>query len=98
MAGAFLTDDLTDLFQADDFASAATFGGSTINVIFDREYLGVDVGGEVEVESNSPILYAATTDVAAAVHGSTIAIGGVTYTVIGREDDNTGVTMLRLRT
>ena len=81
MAGAFLTDDLTDLFQTDDFASAATFGGATINVIFDREYLGVDVGGEVE-----------------AVHGSTIAIGGVTYTVIGREDDNTGVTMLRLRT
>ena len=98
MAGAFLTDDLTDLFQADDFASSATFGGSTINVILDREYLGVDVGGEVQVESNSPILYAATTDVATAAHGSTIAIGGVTYTVIGREDDNTGVTMLRLRT
>jgi len=98
MAGAFLTDDLSDLFQTDDFASAATFGGSTINVILDREYLGVDVGGEVQVESNSPVCYVATSDVAAAVHGSTIAIGGVTYTVIGREDDNTGVTMLRLRT
>ena len=98
MAGAFLTDDLTDLFQADDFASAATFSGSTINVILDREYLGVDVGGEVEVESSPPACFVKTSDVAAAAHGSTIAIDGVTYTVTSREDDNTGVTMLRLRT
>ena len=98
MAGAFLTDDLSDLFQTDDFASAATFSGSTINVIFDAEFVGVDTGGEVQVESSSPVCYVATSDVAAAAHGSTIAIGGVTYTVTGREDDNTGVTMLRLRT
>ena len=98
MAGAFLTDDLSDLFQTDDFASAATFAGSTINVIFDAEFVGVDVGGEVQVESSSPICYAATSSVSSAAHGSTIAIGGVTYTVTGREDDNTGVSMLRLRT
>lgn len=97
MAGAFLTDDLTDLFQADDFASAATFGGSTINVIFDAEFIGVEVGGEVQVESSQPICYAPTSSVSSAAHGSTITIDGVSYTVTGREDDNTGVTMLRLR-
>ena len=100
MAGAFLTSDIDDMLQLSDFATASTFGGGTINVIFDAEFLANDVGGQVEIATSAPVAYAKTSDVSAAAQGPTITIptGGTAYTVVGREDDNTGITMLRLRT
>lgn len=98
MAGSFLTDDLEMLLQTGDFAVSATFGGATISIIFDEEYLGQDVGGSTLVSGSNPIAYCRTSDVSAAAQDSTIVIDSTTYTVIDVENDNTGMTLLRLRT
>jgi len=98
VAGSFLTDDLEMLLQTSDFAVTATFSGATINIIFDKEYLAQDVGGAVEVSGSNPIAYCRSSDVSAAAQDSTIVIDSTTYTVIDVENDETGMTLLRLRT
>ena len=57
-----------------------------------------DVGGAVEVSGSNPIAYCRSSDVSAAVQDSTIVIDSTTYTVIDVENDETGMTLLRLRT
>lgn len=100
MAGSFLTSDLADLLQTTEFATASTFGGATINLILDREYLTqeLEVGG-VGIESTAPFAYCRSADVSSASQGDaiTIPVGGTAYTVVGVEPDNTGMTILRLR-
>jgi hypothetical protein len=90
------SEDLAAFFDtANGFAQNATLaGGGVVPVIFDRAYVGVLSG---LVESTGPQATAKSADVAAVVQGSTLAIGGTTYTVTGVEPDGTGVTTLQLR-
>lgn len=85
--------DLDDVFfDTDEFASAATFKGTTaINVIFTNAYRIVN-----DVESYGPQALCKTSDVSSAVHGNTLAVGGVTYYVIGIRPDAVGKTLLLL--
>ena len=96
MPGQFLTDDLDGFLQTDDFASAATFDGSTINVILDREFLAQTVNGEVGIESTRPIVHCKASDVESATHGDRIKIGTQRYRIDGIEPDNTGFTVMVL--
>jgi hypothetical protein len=98
MPGAFIESDISEMFVEADFATASVYGAATINVIFDAEFLETDVGGGVSVDGSSPVAYAQTNTMANIARGDTITIGGVAYVVTDRQDDNTGVTMLRLRT
>ena len=89
-----------DLLQ--DFGETATFtdtssGSSTsVTVILTRDYLAADPGGSVEVESNSPVAIARTTDLPSVAQGDTLQISSTTYTIREVEPDNQGMTTVRL--
>jgi len=97
MPGAFLTDDLPGFFDTNEFGIAATFDATSIKVIFDRAFIAQEVNGEVDIQSTEPIAFCRTSDVSSAAQGDTIVIDSTTYTITGVEDDNTGITILRLR-
>lgn len=97
MAGAFLLTDLANFFDDNDFSVKAIIGSATIDVIFDNAFFGQEVGGSVQIDEGVPVAYAVTSDVGSVANGTTVVIESVTYVVVGREDDNTGVTMLTLR-
>jgi len=87
----FWVDDLNRFFN--DFAVVATLsGGSTINVLFDRN----PEVALTAVETADILVTAKTTDVSALVAGDTLVIGGVTYYVEKNEPDGTGISILTL--
>ena len=49
------------------------------------------------VETSNPIFWAASSDLTSVVHGVTVVDGADSYSVIGVEPDNSGVTGLVLR-
>lgn len=89
-------EDLSVFFNTSEFAQPATIGVSVYNVIFDKNYVGALSG---LVESTGPQMLIATTDATAAglAQGTTVVIGGVTYTATGMEPDGTGATLVQLR-
>lgn len=85
-------EDHSQFLDTDDFATSATYNGSTINGIFDDEYVeGLDM-----VESTGPQFLVRSSDVAGIAHGAELVINSVTYTVVGVKPDGTGMTTLEL--
>ena len=82
--------------EVDDFAVAATFGGGTVNGIFDKEYLEVDGGGTVAFAINQPRFVCRTSDVSSAAEGDAITINATSYVIKVVQDDGTGMTTLVL--
>lgn len=88
------TEDLTPFFETADFATAATYNGATtVNGIFDREY--IEPLGNI-VEGTAPVFMCALADLPSVDHDDTLLIGATTYKVKGVEPDGTGVVLLRL--
>lgn len=89
-------------FDTDDFATAASYtpsGGSasTVNGIFDSEFIEIDPLSGVGVVSAQPRFACAAADLpAGAAAGDAITISGTAYTVRELQADGTGVTMLVL--
>lgn len=69
----------------------AVLDGNDVDVIFDRNYLGVDGMG-----STSPAALADSALVASATQASIMVVRGNTYRVRSAEPDGTGSTLLRL--
>jgi hypothetical protein len=83
----------------DDFGVAATYtpsGGasSTVNGIFDNDFIEVDAGGGVGVALQQPRFHCRTADVSSASEGDALVVSGVNYTIRIVQDDGTGMTML----
>lgn len=95
MAIAF-ADDLAQLLDLDDFATAVTYSGGTINGIFDNDTIPVDAGGFVPVHEEQPRLTCRTTDVPSITYDQTMVILGVTYKIKAWVHDGTGVTVIQL--
>lgn len=91
-----LADDLDLIFDIEDFAVAATYGGGTINGIFDNETVPMDAGGTAQVHQEQPRFTCRTTDVSSVASGQTIVIDGITYNIVAWIHDGTGVTILQL--
>lgn len=91
-----LADDLDLIFAVEDFATAATYGGGTINGIFDNETVPMDAGGTAQVHQEQPRFTCRTTDVSSVASGQTITISGTTYNIVAWIHDGTGVTILQL--
>lgn len=89
-------DDLTLLFNPDEFATAVTYGGGTINGVFDNETIPVDAGGFAQVHQEQPRLTCRTTDVPSIAEGDTMTISATNYTVRAWIHDSTGVTTVQL--
>lgn len=100
------TEDLTPMFDpVYGFAVTATWNGTEIPVLFDREYF-VDqpkfMGIEdrmlyTDIVSSKPAATCRTSDVSAVKQGDTITIDGTTYTVVVPMPDGTGITVLSLQ-
>ena len=90
------TEDHTVFLDPDEFATAVTVGGSSVNAIFDNDYVEVDLDG-VSMESLGPVLLCDESDVAAAVQGTACVVNAVNYTVGEVRPDGTGMVLLRLR-
>lgn len=100
MSGAFLTEDLSVVFSASDFAVTATYtpvGGSASSVmgIFDDEDIEVDTGEGVILQ-HSARFTCASDDVTGVSEDDTIVIGGKNYRVAYTKDNGTGVVELIL--
>ena len=93
--------DRAIFFDVDDFGTAATYtpdGGaaSTVNGIFDNDFIEVDAGGGVGVALQQPRFQCKTADISSAAEGDAIVISSVNYTVRIVQDDGTGMTTLVL--
>jgi hypothetical protein len=87
--------------NVDDFGTAATYtpaggAGSTVNGIFDNDFVEVDAGGGVAVALQQPRFHCRTADVSSAAEGDALVVSGVNYTVRIVQDDGTGMTMMVL--
>lgn len=87
-----IQEPLSTLFTTDDFGTAATIGGSSVNGIFDDAF--IDPFGEVE--STEPTFYCRSSDVSSVSRGDTVTINSTSYNVVGVHQDGLGVTLLKL--
>ena len=85
------TEDLTEFFNPDEFAITATLqGGTSVNVIFDQEYVrGLDMVG-----CTNPVALAIATTVSASNVGQTLTISGTAYTIRDRRPVDDGATVI----
>ena len=84
--------DLAGYFDTDAFGLTAVYtpsGGSasSIAVILNREFVAVDAGGSVGVESFSPVVHCSLSDTPDIGHDDTFLISSETYTVVEVEKD-----------
>lgn len=92
------TEDLDAFLDTGMFATAATVGAATVNVIFDREYVQAMGGYGGGVDSTQPTCLMKTSDVTARniQFNTGIIISGTTYYVQSLQPDGTGLTRLVL--
>lgn len=90
------TDDIAIMLDIDDFATAVTYNGGTINGVFDNETVPVDAGGFAQVHQEQPRLTCRTSDVPTIAEGQVMVIGGVDYVIRAWIHDGTGVTTIQL--
>lgn len=84
------TEDLSVFFNTNEHALPATFGGSTIPVIFDNEHrLTHDM-----VSTTNPMCWAKASDVDSSDVGSTIVIAGVSYTIRDVQPQDDGAVVI----
>lgn len=84
-----------------DFGVTASYtpaGGSAsdITVIFDNEYLDVDIGGAVAFATQQPKVLCLSADVTGIAEGDQMVISGTTYIVRVVMPDGTGMTEVML--
>jgi hypothetical protein len=93
-----LTEDLTAFFSTTDFATAATYDGTTVNGIFDDGYVQPGLG-RVGIEATQPMFRcssAALAAITAPAHGLEVVLASTTYRVVGVQPDGLGTTTLLL--
>ena len=78
------------------FTDTSATSSSTITALLKREYYE-ESAGEATVQSSSPLAIVRTSDVPNVVHGDTLAVSGVSYSIVEVSPDNEGMTQLRLR-
>lgn len=87
--------DLAAFFDADDFAETVTVGGVSVLAIFDAPFDMFNAASGT-VETSAPKITCKSTDVSAAVHGTTVVARSTTYYVNGIQNDGAGLTVLFL--
>lgn len=91
-----LADDFAAILNVNEFAVAVTYGGATINGIFDNETIPIDAGGYAQVHQEQPRLICRTSDVPSIAEGDTMVISGTTYVIRAWIHDGTGGTVIQL--
>lgn len=88
--------DRAIFLAVDDFGTAASYGGGTVNGIFDNDFIEVETGAGVGVALQQPRFQCRTADVPTAAEGDSITINSIAYTIRIVQDDGTGMTVLVL--
>lgn len=70
------TENLLDFFDEDELASAATYGGATVYVIFERQFLA-----ELGVQNSRPTALGRKSDFTSVAQEDSVVIGGTTWKV-----------------
>ena len=84
--------ELANFFDEEEwFGEVATFGSSSISVIFDNAF-----AEDLNIKGTLPLAHCRTADVTSLSEGGTITINSTAYTVQEKKDDGTGVTVLVL--
>lgn len=91
-----LANDLANILNVDEFATAVTYNGGSINGVFDNETVPVETGGYVSVHEEQPRLTCRTTDLPSIAYNQAMIINAVTYYVRAWIHDGTGVTVIQL--
>lgn len=81
--------DRLDLLS--DFGVDATVDGVTVTGILDKEFRVVG-----NIESEYPVFECRSEDIPSIAHGQLVVYSGITYEVVGIEDDGEGLTALVL--
>jgi len=94
-------DDRSYFYAVDDFGVAAIYtpaGGSasTVNGVFDNDFVEIDTGGAVSFAQQQATFMCRTADVSSAAEGDAITISGENYIVRIVQPDGTGMTNLIL--
>lgn len=84
-------EDFTDFLDDDDFAIVATFNGNNVTGILDKEYVSVN-----GIESNKPVFVCSSADASPYSRGDVVIADGTTYSLVTKEQDGTGMTMVIL--
>lgn len=87
------TEELSDYFDTDDFAVAITIALTSVNAIFDHEY--VEVNG---IESRRPVIMFETAQKSNAAQGDAVVVNSINYVIEETRLDGTGITSAILRT
>ena len=99
------TEELDSFFNTDDFGVAATYtplgiGGAatTVNVIFDREYIEMAVGTP-GMEGDQPMALGKAADFPNVKQGDTLYFADldINYTIVNPKPDGTGLILLVLK-
>ena len=85
------SDALHDILHDPAFQVAATIGAATVYGNFENKFIVIE-----GLETKAPTFEALDTDLTGLVHGSTITINAVAYTVTGIEANGQGSTLLIL--
>lgn len=82
-----------DVFLSDFSVSVtATTWGTTVNAIFDRDYLGIE-----DVSTETPFLLMQSSDVpGSADNGDAFTVGGVNYKLVDKQYAEPGMTRIVL--
>jgi hypothetical protein len=83
---------LSSILHDPAFQVAATIGAVIVYGNFENKFIAVD-----GIETKDPTFEALDTDLAGVLHGSTIVINAISYTVAGIEPNGWGSTILYLR-
>ena len=89
--------DRAQFFDTDEFAVSATYGASTINVVFDNAWIE-DGPGTAGIASRRAMVLALELDMPSVAAGQTLIIGGTTYTIVEVHPDGAGMLSLQLNT
>tara|TARA_Y100000310_G_scaffold342185_1_gene444185 strand:+ start:7325 stop:7639 length:315 start_codon:yes stop_codon:yes gene_type:complete len=95
-----IVSDLSVFVGNTEFGTAATYtpsGGeaSTINIIKDERFFEINELTSA-LESTKPVAMVRDSDVPNVAHGDALVTGSITYSVIGIQQDGTGLTLLIL--
>lgn len=91
MAGNFLTTDLASILNTDEFAVTATYGGKTVNGIFDDEDVEVPIGDGTTRIIPQCMFTGRSADFNGIADGQSLTLSGTAYTIRTWMDDGTGV-------
>jgi len=90
------SEDFSIYTNTDEMGVVATVGGVSVDVLFDHEYVDIDLGN-VQIAGENPVITGSESDLGSVAVGTTVIVNSTTYiTRVPPKSDGTGETKLIL--